>query len=458
MKSKILCVLLAICLFASLVPLTVSAADPTVTVGFSNIATEKRFSVDVAPGETKYVTSNDAKEFVAWTDAAAPADKFVKLEYPADGKATLKVTLKNIDADCTSAAYKSPCIEFKAGEYAVVMDVQGTNSLTHGNSACIFYEAAKGLTISGAGTLNLNNSMSVDGSIWARGGDLLLKNTQININCTIENTSIHSAILSAKGNVNIEGCKLVTKTSGGALVFMGTMTEKVGRHTPDTATDRFIKIKDSEITHTSKVRGFTSATPVSISNSTMTMTLTSTGGSATLFNIAPTFEGEYTAIAGLAKNADKLDKLKVFDAKKLGSYTYFHVVPGIVELLPTTPPTEPEATTPDATTPDTTTPDATTPDATTPEASTPDATTPDASTPDATTPDESKPATDNKPSESKPTQTDNNTATENATDEDENNGGKKNNTTTIILIVAIVLVVAAGGALGIIFFLKKKKA
>ena len=310
-----------------------------------------------------------------------------------------------------------------------------------------------------AGTLTLNNSASVDGSIWARGGDLLLKNTQININCTIENTSIHSAILSAKGNVNIEGCKLVTKTSGGALVFMGTMTEKVGRHTMDTATDRFIKIKDSEVTHTSKVRGFSSATPVSISNSTMTMTLTSTGSSATLFNIAPTFEGEYTAIAGLAKNADKLDKLKEFNPKKLGSYTYFHMVPGIVQLLPTEPTTEP--TTPDVTTPDATTPDATTPDATTPDATTPDATTPDATTPDATTPEskpaqdnppsESKPAQDNKPGESKPVQADKDEA-DNAED-----GGKKSNTLTIVLIVVIVLVVAAGGALGVMIYLKKKK-
>lgn len=451
MKSRILCALLVVFLFASMLPLTVSAADPTVTVGFSNIATEKRFSVDVAPGETKYVTSNDAKEFVAWTDAAEPADKFVKLEYPADGKATLKVTLKNIDADCTSSAYKSPCIEFKAGEYAVVMDVQGTNSLTHGNSACIFYEAAKGLTITGAGTLTLNNSASVDGSIWARGGDLLLKNTKININCTIENTSIHSAILSAKGNVNIEGCKLVTKTSGGALVFMGTMTEKVGRHTLDEATDRFVKIKDSEITHTSKVRGFSTKTPVSISNSTMTMTLTSTGSSTTLFTVAPTFEGEYTAIAGLAKNAEKLDKLKVFDAKKLGSYTYFHMVPGIVQLLPTEPPTqptEPEATTPDATTPDVTTPNATTPDATTPDATTPDATTPDATTPDATTPDESKPAQDNKPDESKPaTDTD-------TTGQDEQQSG---NALKVVLIIVIVLLVAAGATVGILFYLKKKK-
>ena len=451
MKSRILCALLVVFLFASMLPLTVSAADPTVTVGFSNIATEKRFSVDVAPGETKYVTTNDAKEFVAWTDAAAPADKFVKLEYPTDGKATLKVTLKNINADCTSTAYKSPCIEFKAGEYAVAIDVVGENTLTHGNSACIFYEAAKGLTISGAGTLTLNNSASVDGSIWARGGDLLLKNTKINFKLTVDNTSVHNAILSAKGNVNIEGCKINSETTGGALVFMGTMTDKEGRYTLDTATDRFVKIKDSEIVHKSSVRGFSTKTPVSISNSTMTMTLTKTTNSTALFTVAPTFEGDYTAIAGLAKNAEKLDKLKVFDAKKLGSYTYFHMVPGIVQLLPTEPPTqptEPEATTPDATTPDATTPNATTPDATTPDATTPDATTPDATTPDATTPDESKPAQDNKPDESKPaTDTD-------TTGQDEQQSG---NALKVVLIIVIVLLVAAGATVGVLFYLKKKK-
>ena len=449
MKSRILCALLAVFLFASMLPLTASAADPTVTVGFSNIATEKRFSVDVAPGETKYVTTNDAKEFVAWTDAAAPADKFVKLEYPTDGKATLKVTLKNINADCTSTAYKSPCIEFKAGEYAVEIDVVGENSLTHGNSACIFYEAEKGMTITGSGTLNLNNSMSVDGSIWARGGDLLLKNTKININCTIENTSIHSAILSAKGNVNIEGCKITSQTSGGALVFMGTMTEKVGRHTMDEATDRFVKIKDSEITHTTKVRGFSTKTPVSISNSTIKMTITGSTSSSSLFTVAPTFEGEYTAIAGLAKNADKLDKLKVFDAKKLGSYTYFYMVPGVVELLPTTQPTEPEATTPNATTPDATTPDATTPDATTPDATTPDTTNPENVTPTAdNNPGESKPDDSNKPDESKP-------ATD--TDTTGQDGEKGGNALKVVLIIVIVLLVAAGATVGVLFYLKKKK-
>ena len=452
MKTKILCALFALCMIVSLLPLTALAADPEITVKFSNTETADRFSLTVAPGETKYVTSTADKKFAAWTEAEAPADNFVKLEYPADGNSTLQVTLQNIDADCTSAAYKSPCIEFTAGEYAVAMETVGTNTLTHGNSACIFYEATKGMTITGEGTLNLNNSMSVDGSIWARGGDLLLKNTQINFKVTINNTSVHSAILSAKGNVNIEGCKITSETAGGALVFMGTMTEKVGRYTLDDATDRFVTIKDCEITHKTRVRGFSTNTPVSISNSTMTMTITGSTSSSALFTTAPSFEGEYTAIAGLAKNADKPEKLKLFDAKKLGSYTYFYMVPGIVELLPepttepttaptepTTAPTEPEVTVPEVTVPEVTTPEATTPEVTTPEVTTPEVTTPDTTDPKNTDPKETEGTTPGVP-------------TIGTIDTSSNNPLK------VVLIIAIILVVAAGAAVGAILYLRKKKA
>ena len=453
MKTKILCALLALCMIASLLPMTVLAADPEITVKFSNIEKEARFSVTVAPGETKYVTSTADKKFAAWTEAEAPTDNFVKLEYPADGSATVQVTLNNVDADCTSTAYKSPCIEFTAGEYAVVINVVGTNTLTHGNSASLFYEASKGMTITGEGTLNLNSSMSVDGSIWARGGDLLLKNANINFKVTTGNTSIHSAILSAKGNVTMEGCKITSATDGGAFVFMGTMTEKVGRHTLDDATDRFITIKDCEITHTSKVRGFSSKTPVSITNSTVTLTITGSTSSSALFTTAPSLEGEYTAIAGLAKNATKLDKLKEFNAKKLGSYTYFYMVPGIVELLPTEPPTtapttvptEPEVTEPEVTTPVETQPEETTPVVTDPVVTDPEVTTP--ATTEATTPevDETKDTTP---------------ATEGTTPNIPTIGADDNSdgSLTTILIVLIVLVVAAGAALVVFVSLRKKKA
>lgn len=460
MKSRILCALLAVLLLTSMLPLAVSATDPDVTVKFIN-KDESTISMTITPGATKYVTTSAEGVMTEWTDAAAaPADNFIKLDYPADGAATLKVTLKNINADSESTKYHMPAIEFGEGNYAIAMELIGTNKIADGNSAGLKYSAANGMTITGAGSLAIKLTKSAAGALWANGGNLLIKNTTLDITVAQGNHSLHHAIFASKGSVSIEGSKITSTTDGGSCVYLGTTDEKAGgtgwgRYTLDDATDRYIKIKDSEVTVkiNQNKNAFQSANPAVISNTTLKITLGASSGP--LFTPVPTFEGEYTAIAGLAKNAEKLEKLKVFEPKKTGSYTYFYMVPGIVELLPTEPTTEPtepstpDTTTPDATTPDATTPDATTPDATTPDATTPDATIPDATTPDATTPNESKPAEDNKPGESKPA------ADTDVTAQDEEKGG---NALKVVLIVVIVVLVAAGAAVGVLFYLKKKKA
>ena len=472
MKSKILCALLVVCMLAALLPTAVTAADPDITVTFFNKGTKTErdnktpgvyIPLTIKPGDpAKYITTDAEGKMTVWTDAAAPADNFVKLDYPADGAATLKVTLKNvyINGQGASDAYQAPAIGFGDGNYAISMELVGANKILDGNSAGIKYLAGKGMTITGAGTLDINLNASAAGALWAAGGDLLIKNTTVNFSVLQGNHSLHHAIFAATGSVAIEGSKITSVTDGGALVYLGTTDDIAGgdgkgRFTLTTDETRTIKVKDSNIE--AKINQnrnvFNSASPAVISNTTLKITLGTSSGP--LFTPVPTFEGEYTAIAGLAKNAEKLDKLKVFEPKKTGSYTYFYMVPGIVELLPTEPPTEPtepstpDTTTPDATTPDATTPDATTPDVTTPDATTPDATTPDATTPDATTPNESKPAGDNKPGESKPAAD---------TDGAEQDGEKSGNPLKVVLIVLIVLVVAAGGAVGVLFYLKKKKA
>lgn len=453
MKSKILCALLAVCMLVCLLPLSVSAADPDVTVTFIN-KDESTISMTLTPGATKYVTTSAEGVMTEWTDAAAaPADNFIKLDYPADGTATLKVTFKNANADSESGKYHHPAIEFGEGAYAIAMELVGTNKVTDGNSSCIKYHAANGMTITGEGTLTLHQTKSAAGALWANGGDLLIKNTTLDITVSQGNHSLHHAILASKGSVSIEGSKITSVTDGGSMVYLGVTDEIAGgdgkgRHTLTTDTNRVIKIKDSDVNIkiNQNKNAFSSAAPAVVSNTTLKITLGTSSGP--LFSPVPTFEGEYTAIAGLAKNAEKLDKLKVFEPKKASSYTYFYMVPGVVELLPTTAPTEPEATKPNATQPDATQPDATQPDATQPDATQPEVTQPDESKPADSGTKETSPV-ENKPSENKPA-TDTNT-----TGQDEEGPSK---TLKIVLIIVIVVVVAAGGTFAVLLVLKKKKA
>ncbi len=449
MKTKILSALLALCLLASLLSPTVLAEDPSVTVTFIN-KDESTITATVAPGAIKYVTTNADGLMSEWTDtAAAPADNFIKLEYPADGAATLKVTLNNINANSESEEWHNPAIEFGEGNYAVVLELVGTNKIFDCNSAGIKYSAANGMTITGAGTLSLSLSGSVAGAIWANGGDLLIKDTTVDLTVAQGNHSLHHAIFASKGSVTIEGSKLTSTTDGGSCVYLGTTDEKAGgakgsgRYTLDDATDRFIKIKDSTVTVTVKQNrnAFQSANPCTITNSTVKITLPGIS-SGPCFNPAPTIEGEYTAIAGLAKNAEKLDKLKEYNPKKQSSYTYFYMEPGIKDLLPKEEPTT------EATKPAETKPVETKPVETKPVETKPVETKPVETKPVETKPVETKPV-ETKPVETKPVET-------NPVDTDKDTEEKSGSPLKVVLIILIVLIVAGGAAVGVIFYLRSK--
>ena len=446
MKKRLLGLVLAFILIFSLLPMTALAEDPTVSVKFNNNVVSA-FTLSVKPGETAYVITDDSAQFVKWTDSAAPTDKFIKLDYPADGAATLKVTFNNIEADVTSSAFHNYAICFNSGEYAVELTLVGVNKISHGASACLKYYNAKGMTITGDGSLELTNTGSVHGAIWADGGDLLIKNTSMKFSVLQGNGSLHHAILATKGNVTLDGVKFETVTDGGCQVFFGKAQkegDKDGRYTLDTDDSRKLVIKNSEITFTVNQgkTAFKTQSPATISNSTLK--LTTKGSEGPLLSPAPTFEGEYTAIAGLAKNANKPEKLKEFSAKKLGSYTYVYIVPGKVDLIPTTEPTT-EPTTAPTTAPaeDTKPADATKPvDTTKPVEDTKPADNKNETT---------KPVTDNKNETTKPV-TDQDTGKDNTAAENSGNPLK------LVLIVMIVLAVCAVGAVGVIFFLRRKNA
>ena len=511
MKSKILCALLALCLFVSLLPVTVLAADPEVTVTFSNIFkpedAEKAddpkkvgFSLTVAPGETKYVITNDIKQFEAWTEEEPPADKFVELDYPADGSATLQVTLKNIDSDNSEkSVYNNHSIWFGAGEYAVVIDLVGENKILASSSSCIYHDAKKGMTITGDGSLSTRNTGGVSGSIWTRAGDLLIKDTTLDMTCDQhEENSKYNAILSTYGNVIIEDSEITYSTDGGSLIFMGssefmgTDNEGKARTTLDESTDRFITIKDSKITGSATLSTFSSKNPCVIINSTLELkkTASNTEANKAIFYPSPKLEGDYGAWGGTAKKPENAKQYDPADSKLWkASVGYIKLLPGKYELpapeadkdkentstststsskpststststnskpststststnskpstststSTTSKPSTSTSTTSKPSTSTSTTPETTAPEVTTPETTAPKATTPETTAPKATTPETTAPE---------------------ATNPAEDNNKKSGNGLKIVLIVIISLVVAAGAALGVILYLQKKKA
>lgn len=440
--KKIFAIVLALCLFASLLPMTVMAENPTAKVTFRNAGVGGNHTMTLNPGDTAYAVTTDEQVFAKWTEAEAPTDKFVKVEYPAEGEAVLNVTMKNIDfKNEATGDWSSHAIEFNKAEYKVVITLEGENKMQAGSVSCIKSFAQGGVTITGAGKLVTNQTGSVSGTIWmaSGSGDLLIKDTTLDMSVMQGNHSLHHAILSNSGNVTFDNVKVTCNTQGGGLIYFGQPQksgDQVGRYTLDPDDTRKLTIKNSEITATilENKTIFATKAPAVISNSTLK--LSSKSGNGPLISPAPTFEGDYTAIAGLVKNADKLDKLKEYDAKKLGSYTYVYIVPGIQQLLPTEPPTQPTEP-PVVTTP--TEPEETIPGGVTQPATEP--TTP------ATTPNESKPA------ETTPVET-----TPNATEPTDTDAEEGGNPLTVVLIVLVVLVVAVGATFGVLFYLKKKKA
>ena len=444
--KKILILALALFLIVGLVPMTAMAEATAADVRFTN-PEKAEFTVSVQPGATAYVTTNDELKFVEHKEAEAPTDKFVKMELSADGS-TLNVTFKNINVNSSDTSWKHPAVEFKAGSYAVVLEVTGDNYILEKRSVCIKNDNDGGMTITGEGTLNLSMSTSddvagsADGIIHTNGGNLVIQNAKLNLRAYTTGNSWYHGILAAKGNVSIKNSKIDSELrSGGQLIFMGLGSSDKPRSKLDPDTNRFVTIEDSEIISVANMSSFKSATPISIANSTITGKKTGANEDAdkAIFVPAPEFKGEYTAIAGLLKNADKPEKLKVFEPKKLSSYTYFYAVPGIVELLPTEPtepetvPTEPETVPTEPTTvptqPEATQPEATQPEATQPEATQPKATQPEATQPEATQPEATQP-----------------------TDNAEEGGSPLK----VVVIVIAVLIVLAGGGVAALFILKKK--
>ena len=424
--KKLFALVLALCLIAGMLPMAAMAEAAAVSVKFTS-STASSVTVKVEPGDTAYVTTDDEKQFVKWTDEAAPADKFVKMELSADG-ATLNVTLNNIDADSSKSGYHEHGIEFKAGDYAVVLNLVGANKITEQNSACIKYLSANGMTITGSGSLDLTCTGAAAGALWASGGDLLIQDTTLNLAVTKDISGLYNAILSSCGNVTIKGSKVTSNTMGGAFVFFGTPDLKIGRYTQDSDTNRKLVIENSEIT-AKKTKGhtiFNTAAPATIINSTLECTVYS----APVFGKTPILEGDFIAMAGAKES--KAKEYLTSNKSLWNSAKYMKLYPGKSTLTDT-----PEETNPAETTPVETTPVETTPVETTKPVET---------TPVETT----KPVEETKPVETTAPVEDN--KNDDATEE------KSGSPLKIVLIVLVALVVLGGGAVAVILILRNKNA
>ncbi len=490
--KRILAILLALCMFACLLPLTVMAdpTEPAVTepattepattepattepattepattepVASEPTATEpevtepatpaieakvkcyyaskKSFTLTINPGTPAYITGSEDLVLTNWTDKEkAPETNFVKFELVEGEPAVMKVTFNNFVVDCSAAGgYTCHGIEFQSVPlaYDIEMELIGENTMTHTKSACIKYSNNGSMTITGAGSLTLNLTGAASGALWGNGGDLFIKNTTVNlmVDPGESNNSAHHGIFMAMGNVVLENVKSTSTARGGSMVYIGTTDKEAGgtgkgRSTPSTDVTRTITVKDCDITCTTRTGAtFLSAAPAKISGSTLKLTKNSSSGKS-IFVPAPEFEGDFTAIAGLAKNAEKLDKLKEYNANKLGSYTYIYAVPGIVDLLPTEPTTE--ATEPEVTIPEVTIPEVTEP-----------VTQP---TTEATEP-ATQPATEATTPE-----------TTEATTPDVSDGTSSGSPLKVVLIIVLVLIVVTAAALVAILVIRKKRA
>ena len=440
--KKLLSFILILCLLAAVLPMSAIAEEAVPKIKCFNGANKSNFTI--TPSATpSYMVSKEDKTFVKWTDAEAPADNYVKFEMIAGSPTVVRATFHNFNIDNIAAGgYTCHSIEFQAAAYNVEIVLEGENSMIHGNSTSIKCSNTGSTTISGSGSLYLEQADQASAPLWIWDGDLLIKDTTMSLKVYPQGSpgSAHQAILSSSGNVTIENCKITSDTMGGSLVWMGPKDSRNSRQDITDDTNRIITIKNSELDiKVNTGAALASAAPAKISNTTMIVTKTSASGKA-IFVPSPDFEGEHTAIAGLAANAQKLDKLKEYNPKKVGSYTYVKLVPGIVELLPTEPTTEPTEP-PIATQPATEPTEETIPGGVTqPAESKPVESKPAESKPAESKPAESKPA-ESKPAESKPA--------DNAQDQ-------ADNSMIAVMITVLCMVVLAGGAVVVLIILKKK--
>ncbi|MBE7002334.1 MAG: hypothetical protein E7421_06560 [Ruminococcaceae bacterium] len=159
--KRLLSLVMALAMIASLAPVTAMAAAPTVTVAMTGLEW-----TDVAEGTHKYATTD------ATTGAATqcePTDNWnIHLDYTTGQTPTLY--LKN--ATLTTATQGVSAISVTTTGAFVLHSVEGstntiTSTVTKSNSNPLFFAASKGTTVTGTGKLIAENRSGSDSSDWA---------------------------------------------------------------------------------------------------------------------------------------------------------------------------------------------------------------------------------------------------------------------------------------------------
>ena len=347
--KKVFSLLIALCLIVGLLPLAALAEEATtpsvyITTKLNN--GDADFWADaVAPGAaTKYATTT-AEGVVA----DGTADNWnVKLEYPADGKPTL--TLKGATLKAGSGRYPLHI----SGNADLTVVIEADSSISTANRGG-FYNICTGVvTITGPGKLTVD---STDGNCLhlagipadLNAGTTIIKDANLELNPTGSSTT-RAAIAFMGGDVTIDNSKIAIKGTDGAIGIWGyasytkdangnvtkvSATWKAGVN--DTGKRNLTVQNGSVITCQSTSRQALGAIgTVTIKDSTVEAEITHDFG---IFDKKPTFEGNYTAIAGAKK-----EDAAAYEASKFMSYKYFKITPA-ADPAPTEPTTPSEPTT-----------------------------------------------------------------------------------------------------------------
>ena len=350
MKKKILSLLLALCLVVGLLPMIAMAEEVTIPEKYIRVqvlqGTETAFWGDVymAPGNpTMYLVTNEAG-----AAAEGTAENWnIKMEYPADGTATL--TFKG--AYLCSAYTKTP-LQINANvDLKIVVETDSTIFSDVKGVGIHLVNSGK-TTITGPGKLTVKTTNAF--GIWATtsvdkldGGSVLIKDINMDIqvgtagsyygalyftggDMTIDNSKIN-IVSNADTTMGIWGHAVYKKDANGVVTSI-TSTNK-GSDT-DTTKRNLIIQNGSVITGaiTGK-NGLGCTGDIIIKDSTVDL---SVSGTATVLTKKPVLEGNYTAIA--SENADGSGAV-TFDENNYTKYKYFKITPKAETPAPSEPTT-----------------------------------------------------------------------------------------------------------------------
>ena len=336
MKTRILSLLLALCLIAGILPFAALAEDAAPYIGvqienggtyFWNEENEKQMTAGAA---TRYATTT-AEGVVA---AATESDNWnIKLEYPADGKPTL--TLKG--ATIKAGTNRFPLTINGTVDLTVVIESDSTISSDNRPAVQIFNFGVT--TLTGAGKLTVATEsgvgMYIGHATSVDAGETIFKDAKIDINYAGD-ASTRMAISFFGKDLTIDN-SVVNFTGTGRVYGIwgygeikrdadGKVTSAAGKAKlteGDVERDLIIK-NGSVVTGVATIGyGLGASGNVYIKDSTVEVTVGGNGGTFPVFPKKPVFEGEYTAVGGQT-NENPVE----FVASKFSGYKYFKIVPG----------------------------------------------------------------------------------------------------------------------------------